>query len=94
VPIKNVCYLSTTSGEEISWEVYEQQIERPVGECLTRRKCCTLSLPWECRLKSTAEASGMLSERNSVDSELALLYSKLKGVKYQRAAEGLPIPSS
>jgi uncharacterized protein (TIGR03790 family) len=89
VPPKNVCYLSTTSDEEISWQVYEQQIERPVGDCLTRAGLrenvlyivTTMGVP----LKVDGGGSGMLSERGSVDSELALLYAKLKGVKYQRA---------
>ena len=36
VPARNVCFLNTTSDEEISWEVYEEQIEKPVGDCLRK----------------------------------------------------------
>ena len=89
VPLKNVCYLSTTSDEEISWQVYEQQIERPVGDCLTsaglQEKVLYIVTTMGVPLKVDGGGSGMLSERGSVDSELALLYAKLKGVKYQRA---------
>lgn len=31
IPVQNVCYLATTSDEAIKWDIYEQQIERPVG---------------------------------------------------------------
>src|SRR5207247_780310 len=89
VPLKNVCYLATTSDEEISWQVYERQIERPVGECLTgaglQEKVLYIVTTLGVPLKVDGGGSGMLSERNSVDSELALLYAKLKGVKYRRA---------
>jgi hypothetical protein len=34
IPAPHVCYLDTTSAEEIPWPVCQQQIERPVAECL------------------------------------------------------------
>src|ERR1039458_6531722 len=36
VPARNVCTIDTTGEEEIQWEVYEAQIERPVGDCLKK----------------------------------------------------------
>jgi len=95
VPVKNVCYLSTTSDEEIPWQVYEDQIEGPVGGCLKRSGLqekvlyivTTMGMP----LKVDGAGSGMLAEHAAVDSELSLLYSKLKGVRYQRAG-GVPNP--
>jgi uncharacterized protein (TIGR03790 family) len=34
IPDRNVCYVDTTTDEEILWRVYEQEIEKPVGDCL------------------------------------------------------------
>jgi uncharacterized protein (TIGR03790 family) len=95
VPVKNVCYLSTTSDEEISWQVYQDQIERPVGDCLKKAGleekvlyiATTLGVP----LKVDGAGSGMLAEHASVDSELTLLYSKLKGAAHSRSG-GVPNP--
>jgi uncharacterized protein (TIGR03790 family) len=89
VPAKNVCVLSTTAEEEIDWRTYEEQIERPVGECLRRNGLAestlyivtTLGVP----LKIKGNGSGLMAEYGAVDSELALLYAKRKGAKYERA---------
>lgn len=95
IPLKNVCSLSTTSAEEIQWRVYEEQIERPVGDCLKKNGLTeqvlyivtTMGVP----LKVDGGGSGMQAEHASVDSELALLYSKLNGVDHPRAG-GIPNP--
>jgi uncharacterized protein (TIGR03790 family) len=95
VPAGNVCYIESTSDEEISWKVYEEQIERPVGACLRKAGLVekvlylvtTLGVP----LKVDGPGSGLMAERASVDSELALLYRKLKGGQYPRAG-GVPNP--
>jgi uncharacterized protein (TIGR03790 family) len=88
VPAGNVCKLSTTSNEEIDWKTYEEQIERPVAACLTKGQLqekvlyivTTLGVP----LKIDGSGRGFLSTRASVDSELTLLYGKLKGKTYGR----------
>ena len=36
IPVQNVCTLRTTSEEEIDWSTYEQQIERPIADCLRK----------------------------------------------------------
>ncbi|MCU1235900.1 MAG: hypothetical protein JWP63_3867 [Candidatus Solibacter sp.] len=89
IPVKNVCTIATTSDEEINWQVYEQQIERPIADCLKKAALVetvyyivtTMGVP----LKVDGPGSGQMSEHASVDSELALLYGKLKGTRYQRA---------
>jgi uncharacterized protein (TIGR03790 family) len=89
IPVQNVCYLATTSDEEIKWDVYEQQIERPVGDCLKKAGLqeivlylvTTMGLP----LKVDGSGKGLTTEYASVDSELAVLYSKLRGAKFQRS---------
>jgi uncharacterized protein (TIGR03790 family) len=88
VPVKNVCTIDTTGDEEIQWGVYEQQIERPIGECLKRAGLVesvlyivtTMGVP----LKVDGPGARDSAEHASVDSELALLYGKLKGAKYAR----------
>src|SRR5664279_2963323 len=88
VPVKNVCTIDTTGEEEVQWRVYEEQIERPIGECLKKAGLAdqvlyivtTMGVP----LKVDGPGAGQLSERASVDSELALLYAKLKGTRYPR----------
>lgn len=36
IPAQHVCTLATASDEEIDWGVYQQQIEKPVADCLRR----------------------------------------------------------
>jgi uncharacterized protein (TIGR03790 family) len=95
VPVRNVCTIDTTNAEEINWKVYEEQIERPIGECLKQKGLVeqvlyivtTMGVP----LKVDGPGSGQLAEHASLDSELALLYSKLKGIHYERMG-GVPNP--
>ena len=89
IPVRNVCYLATVTDEEITWETYQRQIETPVGECLKKNGLqeqvlyivTTLGLP----LKVDGLGSGQAAEHASVDSELTMLYAKLKGQQFQRA---------
>jgi uncharacterized protein (TIGR03790 family) len=95
VPVKNVCVIDTVADEEISWEVYAGQIERPVGACLEKGGLresvlyivTTMGVP----LKISGAGSGWTGEYGAVDSELALLYGKLKGSAYPRGG-GVPNP--
>jgi len=89
VPAKNVCTIDTTTDEEIVWRIYEQEIERPVGDCLKKagltEQILYIVLTQGVPLKVDGMGGSIEdSEHSSVDSELALLYSKLKGVKYPR----------
>src|SRR5262249_50971761 len=95
IPAANVCYLATTSQEEIDWKTYETEIERPVASCLNRGGLqesvlyivTTLGVP----LKIDGPGREFQTLRASVDSELTLLYGKLKGQKYGREG-ALPNP--
>jgi uncharacterized protein (TIGR03790 family) len=89
IPAKNICTLTTTAQEEIDWHTYQQQIEQPVGECLRRNGLqesvlflvTTLGVP----LKVSGAGTGTTAEYASVDSELTLLYGKLKGQSFERS---------
>jgi uncharacterized protein (TIGR03790 family) len=89
VPVRNVCIINTTTAEEIDWKTYVSGIEDPVAACLKKAQLTesvlyivtTLGVP----LKVDGAGSGQHSEHASVDGELALLYGKLKGLKYARA---------
>lgn len=89
IPPRNVCYLAAVTDEEIVWDVYQRQIEKPVGDCLKRNGIeeqvlflvTTLGLP----LKVDGLGRGMQAEHGSVDSELTLLYAKLRGDQFPRA---------
>ena len=89
VPVANVCWLETTSQEEISWDIYQQQIEKPIAECLERgelkEKILYIVLTLGVPLKVTGGGRGLGVEHASVDSELALLYGKLHGAAINRA---------
>jgi uncharacterized protein (TIGR03790 family) len=89
VPDRNVCTVSMTSAEEIDWATYQQQIERPVGECLKKanltEKVLYIVLTLGVPLRVAGAGKSTTTETCSVDSELTLLYAKLKGVKTERA---------
>ena len=88
VPLKNVCAISTTAAEEIDWKTYLSEIEEPVAGCLRKGQLVekvlyivtTLGVP----LKVDGPGAATMAEHASVDSELALLYGKLKGASYPR----------
>jgi uncharacterized protein (TIGR03790 family) len=88
VPVQNVCTIATTTDEQIYWRVYEDEIERPIAECLKRQGLVekvlyivtTMGVP----LKVDGAGGGLVAEHASLDSELALLYGKIKGEVYPR----------
>jgi uncharacterized protein (TIGR03790 family) len=87
VPAANVCWLATTTEEEIDWNTYQSGIEGPIRECLKKaglqEKILYIALTLGTPLK-IAGTGGAMGTQGSVDSELALLYSKLKGAVYAR----------
>jgi uncharacterized protein (TIGR03790 family) len=94
VPPTNVCTLQSAAGEEIAWETYVVQIERPIAACLEknglREKILYIVLTMGVPLKIRGGGARMTAEYGSVDSELTLLYSKMKGTTFGR--EG-PVPN-
>ena len=89
VPSANVCYLDSSTDDEIDWAGYQKTIELPLGNCLTkgglREKVLYIVLTAGIPLR-IAGSGGTIedAEVSSVDSELALLYQKLKGLKFAR----------
>jgi uncharacterized protein (TIGR03790 family) len=87
-PAANVCTIDAPVEEEIHWPVYEQQVERAVGDCLRKgqlqEKVLYIVLTLGVPLKVTGPGSQLTTEACSVDSELALLYGKLKGTAYRK----------
>lgn len=88
IPAANICWLSTTTDEQIDWETYESGIERPIGDYLKKtglqEKVLYIALTLGVPLKISG-SGGITGTQSSVDSELALLYLKLKGGKVDRA---------
>ncbi len=87
VPLVNLCRIKTTAAEEISRSVYENEIERPIARYLRSHGleekilyiATTLGVP----LKISGPGEGMGAASAAVDSELALLYGKLKGATFR-----------
>ena len=87
VPLGNLCRIKTTAAEEISRAVYENEIERPIARYLRSHRleekilyiATTLGVPL--KIKATGEC--MVTESAAVDSELTLLYGKLRGAKFR-----------
>ena len=88
IPVANVCTIATTSDEEIQWGVYEREVETPIAECLKKKQLVekvlyivtTMGVP----MKVDGPGGGLTRAAASLDSELTLLYSKLKGQKFER----------
>ncbi len=90
IPSKNVCGLNIPDAhEEISWDDYLDQIERPIARYLAKSQLreqilyivTTMGVP----LKVAGSGQGLGAEYCAVDSELALLYGKMKGSHFPRA---------
>lgn len=85
IPDRNVCKLRVTSDEAISRWVYEARIEAPVRDCLKTRKLQEQVLYIVTTLGMPLKIPGTIGSKAtaaSVDSELTLLYGKLKGSSY------------
>jgi hypothetical protein len=86
IPLANVCNIDTDEQEYISRETYDKEIERTVGACLVKAGLqerilyivTTLGVP----LRVQGPGEGMLTEIAAVDSELTLLYRKLRGERF------------
>ncbi len=82
VPQQNVCRIRTGEREIVSRDIYRQEIAKAVSVCLTSRRLTetvlyivtTIGVPLR-----VAGTGGLSGDYASVDSELTLLYSDLKG---------------
>ena len=90
IPLKNVCKLNILEEDEaISWDDYVEEVERPVARCLAKAHLqeqvlyivTTMGVP----LKVSGGGDGPGAEHCAVDSELTLLYAKMKGKRFPRA---------
>ena len=85
IPAANLCAISAAHTEEIERRVYDSEIAPAVKSCLVTGKlteqilyiATTLGVPLK-----IAGAGGLQGDAASVDSELALLYSDMKGGKH------------
>ena len=88
VPVANVCTLATAEDEEITLNTYLNQIETPIANCLKKgglvESVLYIVLTMGVPLKVNGMGGGIVREAASVDSELTLLYAKLKGAQFQR----------
>ena len=86
IPAANVCRLSVKPDEDISRDDYADKIERPIAAYLRGHRLqeqilyivTTSGVP----LRIKGNGGGMLAEGASVDSELTLLYSDMRGLPH------------
>jgi uncharacterized protein (TIGR03790 family) len=83
IPQRNLCVIHAPDRETISRHEFESVVEAPLRDCLRGRKLvesifyivCTQGVPL--RVKGS---DGLEGDNASVDSELALLYSHMRGI--------------
>ena len=84
IPLANLCVIDTAPDETIERPVYEKEIERPVGRFLKKQglqeKILYIVLTSGVPLRINGSGEELRSEASAVDSELTLLYSRLRGV--------------
>ena len=90
IPSANVCTIDAPSDETIYWPAYIDRIETPVAACLKKaglvEKVLYIVLAMGVPLRIDGKGGSLeVSEHSSVDSDLALLYAKLKGTEFPRA---------
>lgn len=85
VPAANICSLDTKPVERIERDVYDREVEAPIGKFLrTHRleeKILYIVLMQGVPLWVLGDNKGLQNTAASVDSELTLLYQRLKGAK-------------
>jgi uncharacterized protein (TIGR03790 family) len=82
---EQICRISTATTETVTRSVYDNEIANRIGACLTRTRrveqtfylVVTKGLPL--RVSQQQQGDWKLTDGAAVDSELTLLYAKLKG---------------
>jgi uncharacterized protein (TIGR03790 family) len=85
IPLANICRIDTPEKEVISRDVYNKEIEGPIGACLQKGgltesilyMVTTLGVPL--RVEALGPGKELTTDEAAVDSELTLLYTKLHG---------------
>lgn len=89
VPLTNLCRIRTSPAESVSREVYEKEIEQPVARFLAGRKLSESVLFLVTTLGVPLRVEGAVGKPDAdgaaVDSELTLLYAKLRGDRFPAA---------
>jgi len=84
IPLENVCLLNTEPTEIIDRETYSGDIEKPIARFLTahhlEEKILYIVLTSGVPLRISGAGQQMLTEAASVDSELTVLYQRMRGV--------------
>lgn len=79
---RNLCRIRAADREEVSWQVYRNEVEAGVAECLKadglKEQILYIVTTKGVPLK-IAGSGGRLGDAASVDSELTLLYQRLEG---------------
>jgi uncharacterized protein (TIGR03790 family) len=83
IPPGNLCVIDTPAEETIERPVYDRDIETPVGRFLKQgglaEKILYIVLTSGVPLRINGSGAELRSDASSVDSELTLLYSRLRG---------------
>ena len=85
IPPGNICALRTTEEEHINRAIFDKEIAKPLAECLKAKKLeeQILYIVTTKGVPLTIDGSqAMQGEYASVDSELTLLYSDMKGTPH------------
>ncbi len=84
IPLANLCTIDTPPDETIGRSVYDKEIEAPIGQFLRQKglqeKILYIVLTSGVPLRITGTGEQLRSDASSVDSELTLLYERLRGV--------------
>jgi uncharacterized protein (TIGR03790 family) len=89
IPVANLCAIDTAPDETITRSVYDKEIEKPVGEFLKkqglRETILYIVLTSGVPVRISGSGQELRTEASSVDSELTLLYQRLRG-------DAIPLP--
>ncbi len=94
IPPANLCTIDTAPNEEITRSVYDTEVETPIGKFLKshglQEQILYIVLTSGVPLKVKGQEASLHNEGASVDSELTLLYQRLRGRKIPLAG---PVPN-
>lgn len=85
IPLDNYCHIKTAETEMVPRAIYERDIERKIGACLKEQSgritviVLTQGVPLRIRGQGGSNQS---TDGASVDSELTLLFQKLRGARH------------